>query len=90
MVRRTPGMSRTARNGATMTDRLLTVPEVAQVLNVGERFVRRLVEERRITVVHLGRKVRIPESAVLALVEAGTVRPVRTSSRPALHLRAVA
>jgi excisionase family DNA binding protein len=71
--------------------RLLTVPEVAALLNTGERFVRRLVEERRITVVHLGRLVRIPESAVVAFVEAGTVRPEGAdSSRPGRRLRVVA
>lgn len=57
-------------------DRLLTVPEVATVLNVGERFVRRLVAERRVTVVHVGRHIRIPESALTAFVEAGTVQPI--------------
>lgn len=67
-------------------DRLLTVPEVAARLNTGERFVRRLVSERRITVVHVGRHVRIPESAVVELVRAGTVLPIETTSRPSLKL----
>lgn len=74
-----------------MTDRLLTVPQVAQALNVGERFVRRLVAERRITVVHVGRHVRIPESAVAALIEAGTVLPIeRTPCQSTPSLRLVA
>jgi excisionase family DNA binding protein len=72
-------------------DKLLTVPEAAERFNTPERFVRRLVAERRITVVHLGRLVRIPESAVLAFIEAGTASPiVVASSRPGRHLRAVA
>ena len=71
-------------------DKLLTVLEVAEVLNVKERFVRRLVAERRITVVHVGRYVRIPESDVVALVEAGTVQPFASTRRSASHVRLVA
>lgn len=73
-----------------MTDRLLTVPETADALNVGERFVRRLVAERRITVVHVGRHVRIPESAVIAFIEAGTVPSFGSSRKPTATLRLVA
>lgn len=61
-------------------DRLLTVDQVAERLNVGPRFVRRLIHERRIEVRHLGRHVRIAESAVEAFIDAGVVpalRPVR-------------
>jgi excisionase family DNA binding protein len=54
-------------------DRLLTVGQVAERLNVGERFVRRLIHERRIDVRHLGKHVRIKESAVEAFIEAGAV-----------------
>ncbi|MEU9053629.1 excisionase family DNA-binding protein [Streptomyces sp. NPDC048384] len=43
----------------------------------GERFVRRLIAERRIRYVKLGPPVRIPESAVAEYVEARTVEPVR-------------
>lgn len=76
--------------GGATAGRLLTVPEAAGVLNVGERFVRRLVAERRITVVHVGRHVRIPESAVAAFVEAGTVLPFTSARRPVSHLGKVA
>lgn len=58
------------------TDRLLTVQEVAERLGTGVRFPRRLIEERRITFVKVGRHVRIPESAVNAFVAAHTVQPV--------------
>jgi excisionase family DNA binding protein len=65
----------------TLVDRLLTVDQVAERLNVGERFVRRLIQERRIEVRRLGKHVRIKESAVEAFIEAGTVpaivRPAR-------------
>jgi excisionase family DNA binding protein len=71
-----------------MTDRLLTVAQVAERLGTwemsGERFPRRLVEERRITFVKVGRHVRIPESAVEEYIAANTVR------RVVRRLRAVA
>ncbi|GAA2730636.1 MULTISPECIES: excisionase family DNA-binding protein [Streptomyces] len=60
-----------------MADRLLTVGEAAEQLGTGERFVRRLIAERRIRYVKLGRPVRIPESAVTEYIEARTVEPVR-------------
>ena len=60
-----------------MADRLLTVAEAGELLGTGERFVRRLIAERRIRYVKLGRPVRIPESAVVEYVEARTVEPVR-------------
>ncbi|WDO07159.1 excisionase family DNA-binding protein [Streptomyces murinus] len=60
-----------------MADRLLTVGEAAEQLGTGERFVRRLIAERRIRYVKLGRPVRIPKSAVTEYIEARTVEPVR-------------
>ncbi len=54
-------------------DPLLTVAEVAERLNTGERFVRRLIFERRIEFRHVGRFVRIKESVVEAFIEAGAV-----------------
>jgi excisionase family DNA binding protein len=69
--------------------KLLTVLEAAAALNVKERFVRRLVAERRIVVVHVGRHVRIPESAVAEFIQAGTVLPF-TARRSGRHLKAVA
>lgn len=62
--------------GARPTDRLLTVSEVAEVLGTSERFPRRLIEQRRIRFVRVGRHVRIPESALRAFIEAGLVEPV--------------
>ncbi|MGI5137819.1 excisionase family DNA-binding protein [Streptomyces sp. CA-106110] len=57
-------------------DRLLTVQEVAEALGTGVRFPRRLIEERRITFVKVGRHVRIPESAVAEYITANTVHRV--------------
>lgn len=56
-------------------DRLLTVQEVAELLGTSVRFPRRLIEERRIAFVKVGRHVRIPESAVSAFIASNTVRP---------------
>jgi DNA binding domain, excisionase family len=56
-----------------LSGRLLTVKEAAERLNTSERFPRRLIEERRITFVHVGRNVRIPEAALNAFIAAGIV-----------------
>ncbi|MFE9106663.1 excisionase family DNA-binding protein [Actinomadura geliboluensis] len=57
-------------------DRLLTYAQAAEVLNTTPRFPRRLVEERRIRFVKVGRFVRIPESALREYIAAGLVEPV--------------
>jgi excisionase family DNA binding protein len=57
-------------------DRLLTYAEAAEVLNTSDRFPRRLVEERRIRFVRVGRFVRIPESALREYINAGLVEPI--------------
>ncbi|MET7917562.1 helix-turn-helix domain-containing protein [Streptomyces avermitilis] len=59
-----------------MADRYLTVAQVAECLGTSERFPRRLIAERRITFVKVGRHVRIPESALSAFVAANTVQPI--------------
>jgi excisionase family DNA binding protein len=59
-------------------DQLLTVQEAADLLHTSVRFVRRLVAERRIEFVKVGRHVRIRESALIAYVVAGTVAPMTT------------
>lgn len=61
-------------------ERLLTVNEVADVLGTTARFPRRLIAERRIRFVRVGRHVRIPECEVEAFVAAGTVQPVAERS----------
>jgi excisionase family DNA binding protein len=45
-------------------DALLSVGEAAAYLGVGERFVRRLVAERRVPVQHVGRHVRLRRSGL--------------------------
>lgn len=56
-------------------ERLLTLVEVAELLGTTPRFPRRLIAERRIRFVRVGRHVRIPASAVTEFIEAGTVQP---------------
>ena len=56
-------------------ERLLTVAQVAELLGTTERFPRRLIAERRIRFVRIGRHVRIPESALANFVAAGMVEP---------------
>jgi excisionase family DNA binding protein len=58
---------------------LLTVDQVAARLGTKPRFVRRLVAERRIDFIKLGRLVRIAESDVDAFIKAGRM-PAITSS----------
>lgn len=68
------------------TDRLLTCEEAARLLGTSSRFPRRLIAERRIKFVRVGRHVRIPESALREFIDAGTVEPlipVRSSRRRA-------
>ncbi len=59
-----------------MTDRLFTVAQAAELLATSESFPRRLIAERRIRFVRVGRHVRIPESALAELITAGTVEPM--------------
>lgn len=65
--------------------RLLAVDQAAELLGTGERFVRRLIAERRITYVHVGRHVRIPESAIEDYISARTVQPLARRSRGRSH-----
>ncbi|MFI0737901.1 excisionase family DNA-binding protein [Streptomyces sp. NPDC021100] len=64
-----------------MAERLLTVAEVAEWLGTTERFPRRLIAERRVTFVKVGRHVRIPESALVAFIENNTVQPIHRRPR---------
>ncbi len=56
-------------------DELLTVEEAAAVLRTSVRFPRRLIAERRIRFVRVGRHVRIPASVLAEFIAAGTVEP---------------
>jgi excisionase family DNA binding protein len=54
-------------------DRLLTVEEAADRLGTSVRFVRRLIAERRIAYIRVGRHVRIAEADLASFVAAGRV-----------------
>ena len=54
-------------------DTLLSVEQAAERLGTSPRFVRRLVFERRIAYVKLGRHVRISSRDLDAFIEAGRV-----------------
>src|SRR3954451_967751 len=49
-------------------DPLLTVTQAGDYLGTGERFVRRLITQRRITYVKIGKFVRLPRSALDAFI----------------------
>ena len=54
-------------------NQLLTVAEAGDYLGTGERFIRRLVAQRRITYVKLGKYVRLQRSILDEFIEAGRV-----------------
>ena len=57
-------------------EKLLSVDEIAGILGISERFPRRLIAERRIRFVRVGRHVRIPVSALEEYVTEGTLDPI--------------
>lgn len=59
---------------------LLSVDQVAQRLGVDRRFVRRLIHERRIAYVKVGRHVRVEPEKLADWIAANRVRP-RTGDR---------
>ncbi|MFJ4676843.1 excisionase family DNA-binding protein [Kitasatospora sp. NPDC088783] len=61
-----------------MPEQYLTVAHVAERLGTGERFVRRLIAERRISFVKMGAHVRIAQSTLDSYIAAGTVQAVRS------------
>jgi excisionase family DNA binding protein len=58
-------------------DPLLTIPQAGEYLGTGERFIRGLITERRISYVKVGKYVRLERSALDALVDAGRVHSQR-------------
>ena len=58
------------------TGRLLTVEAAAELLSTSPRFVRRLIAERRIEFVKVGRHVRISESTLNDFIRSGVVKPM--------------
>jgi len=59
---------------------LLTVEAAAERLSMSPRFIRRLIAERRIEFVKVGRHVRISQSALYDFIDAGRVEPLAAAS----------
>lgn len=57
-------------------ERYLTVPQAAEYLNTSERFIRRLIAERRVAFHRVGRHVRFTAADLDAFVESGRVEPI--------------
>jgi excisionase family DNA binding protein len=68
--------------GAQRLGRLLTVAEASDYLNVSQRFIRRLISERRTPVVRLGRHVRLAQADLDAFILAGRIA---AAERPELR-----
>jgi excisionase family DNA binding protein len=68
--------------GGDGMERLLSVNEAAEVLGTSVQFPRKLIAQRRIRFVRVGRLVRIPESAVREYIETRTVEPVERRRGP--------
>lgn len=62
-------------------DQLLSIDEAAEILGTTARFPRRLVAERRIRFVKVGRHVRIPASALIEFIQEGTIEPITIRRR---------
>jgi excisionase family DNA binding protein len=69
----------TRPSSTSSADRLLTVEAAAERMSTSVRFVRRLIAERRIAFVKLGRHVRISEADITAFIESGRVTPMDSS-----------
>ena len=54
-------------------DELLTPSQAGDYLRTGERFIRRLIAERRIDYVKLGKHVRVQRSVLDGFIQAGRV-----------------
>jgi excisionase family DNA binding protein len=55
---------------------LLSVPQFAQALNAKPSCIRRWILLRKVTVVKIGRLIRIPATEVQRLIDSG-IRPAR-------------
>jgi excisionase family DNA binding protein len=66
----------------TIMEQLLSVNQAAELLGTTVRFPRRLIAERRVRFIHVGRHVRIPLSTLEDLIREGTVEPAGAPTRP--------
>lgn len=68
------------RTDPKSAEQLLSVEAAAERLDTKPRFIRRLIAERRIEFVHVGRHVRISESALADFIEVGKVPPLTAAN----------
>ena len=72
-----PMTTRAAQDRHSDRDPLLTVAQAGEYLGTGERFIRRLITERRIDYVKVGKYVRLERSTLDAFVDSGRVHSQR-------------
>lgn len=60
-------------------EKYLSVPETAEYLNTSERFVRRLIAERRVAFHHVGRHVRFALSDLDDWLASGRVEAIHSA-----------
>ncbi len=58
---------------AKTRDHLMTVQQAGEYLGTGDRFIRRLITERRISYIKIGKYVRLERATLDALVDSGRV-----------------
>jgi excisionase family DNA binding protein len=68
---------RTTEQRHSPGDPLLTVAQAGEYLGTSERFIRRLITERRIGYVKVGKYVRLERTTLDAFVDAGRVPSLR-------------
>ncbi|MCA1605992.1 MAG: helix-turn-helix domain-containing protein [Acidobacteria bacterium] len=61
-------------------EKYLSVPETADYLNTSERFVRRLIAERRVAFHHVGRHVRFALSDLDEWLTSSRVEPITAAT----------
>jgi excisionase family DNA binding protein len=76
---RRDGLNKKDSLGELSMNRLLSIPQFAELLGVTCSCIRRMVYERRINVIKVGRLVRISTAEYERIVAEGT-RPVRQAS----------
>jgi excisionase family DNA binding protein len=69
-----------ARTGTRAAEQLLSVEAAAERLDAKPRFIRRLIAERRIEFVKVGRHVRISETALADFIETGKIPPLTAAN----------
>jgi excisionase family DNA binding protein len=77
LVHMPPRPARPSDIRSGLGDQLLTVEQAGEYLATGPRFIRRLITERRISYVKVGKYVRLERAMLDAFVDAGRVHSQR-------------